>query len=87
MCHNSIFGKDVDSLSWDYGMTDGHEHCKMTLYAYRTARLSQLQDQFSQPGNIRHRPSLISLHQNDDNNVVLDTMQNRKLNLRLAFHL
>lgn len=74
LCHNSIFGKDVDSLSWDYGMCDGHEHNKIALYAYRTARLSQ-QDTYSQPGNIKHRPSLIGLHHNDDVTELLHIMQ------------
>ena len=59
-------------------MTDGHDLNKITLYAYRTARLSQLQDSFSQPGNIRHRPSLVAIHQNDDMNIVLESMMQRK---------
>ncbi|CAB9497924.1 expressed unknown protein [Seminavis robusta] len=75
LCFNSIFGKDVDSISWDYGMTDGRHYYKMFLYAYRAARLALVEDSRSQPGNIRHRPSLLSLHHLKDNMEVLQTMQ------------
>jgi hypothetical protein len=75
LCSNSIFGRDVDSISWDYGMTDGHDQWKMTMYFYRAARMAKLRDSLSQPENIPHRPSLLGIHQGDDYNQVLQTFQ------------
>ena len=75
LCSNSIFGRDIDSISWDYGMTDGHNQWKMTMYFYRAARIAKLKDSLSQPGNIPHRPSLLGIHQGDDYNQVLQTFQ------------
>ena len=54
MCFTSIFGKDIDSFTWDYGMTDGRQYHKIILYAYGAAKLARLNDHLSQPGNIRH---------------------------------
>jgi len=34
LCVDSIFGIDIDALSWDFGMTDGRNRWKMLLYAY-----------------------------------------------------
>ena len=34
-CIESIFGMDIDVLSWDYGMTDGRNDIKMDLYFRR----------------------------------------------------
>ena len=41
LCLESIFGRDVDVVTWDYGMTDSghHDHWKQLLYTYQTARL------------------------------------------------
>ncbi|CAB9503658.1 expressed unknown protein [Seminavis robusta] len=76
LCFNSLFGRDVDSISWDFGMTDGGDHYKIALYAYRAARLALVEDSVSQPGNVRHRPSLIAIHQNEnEHNIVLRNMQ------------
>ena len=54
LCFNQIFGRDIDSISWDYGMTDGHEHYKMAMYSMRAARLALLEDSVTQPGVVRH---------------------------------
>ena len=75
LCGNSIYGRDVDSLSWDFGMTDGRNFHKMTMYAYRAARLSQVSDSLSQPGNVRHRPSFWTIHQNDEFHQLLQSLQ------------
>ena len=74
LCVNSIYGRDIDSLSWDFGMTDGNSVNKMILYAYRAARLALVEDSLSQPGNVRHRPSLFGIHINDRNHEALQTM-------------
>lgn len=62
LCATSIFGRDTDIVSWDYGMTDGRINWKMALYAYRIAGLSKIKDALSQPGNVPYRPALIGLH-------------------------
>ena len=40
LCVESIFGMDVDVLTWDYGMMDSgpHDHWKLLLYTYHSAR-------------------------------------------------
>jgi len=35
LCLESLFGIDVDLISWDFGMTDGGNYWKMLLYANR----------------------------------------------------
>eukprot|EP00559_Dactyliosolen_fragilissimus_P009922 CAMPEP_0184858144 /NCGR_PEP_ID=MMETSP0580-20130426/3266_1 /TAXON_ID=1118495 /ORGANISM="Dactyliosolen fragilissimus" /LENGTH=667 /DNA_ID=CAMNT_0027354127 /DNA_START=63 /DNA_END=2066 /DNA_ORIENTATION=- len=35
MCMSSIFGNDIDALSWDYGMTDGRNDWLYSLWAQR----------------------------------------------------
>ena len=59
-------------------MTDGNDFNRFILYAYSAARVAQLEDSVSQPGNIRHRPSLLVVHGNDEMMPILQTMQNRK---------
>jgi hypothetical protein len=39
MCSEAVFGKDVDFLSWDYGMTDGDSYVKLLHYFYRASLL------------------------------------------------
>jgi len=56
-------------------MTDGNDHWKSINYAYNAARLALVEDNLSQPGNVRHRPSLWFLHQNDDQNGILQSLQ------------
>ena len=74
LCVNSVYGRDIDSLSWDFGMTDGNSIYKMILYMYRAARLALLQDSLSQPGNVRHRPSIFGLHLNQRWHAPMQTM-------------
>ncbi|CAB9505449.1 expressed unknown protein [Seminavis robusta] len=78
LCWNSIFGRDVDAISWDYGMTDGHDLWKVTMYAYKAAGISRIKDSesLSQPGNIGHRPAFFPIHQQGGVNMVAETMQN-----------
>lgn len=45
------------------------------MYFYRAAYVAKIKDSLSQPGNIPHRPSMIGIHQGDDFNFVLQTMQ------------
>lgn len=47
ICVDSIFGIDIDALSWDFGMTDGREQWKMLLYAYHAG----MQDPFIHDNN------------------------------------
>jgi hypothetical protein len=75
LCFNSIFGRDVDSISWDYGMTDGGDYYKMALYAYRAARLALVEDSVSQPGHIRHRPSFFGIQAGDTHTYMLRLFQ------------
>lgn len=35
LCNEAVYGKDADVISWDFGMTDGGQHFKTTLYASR----------------------------------------------------
>lgn len=37
-CVESVFGTDIDVLSWDHGMIDGHGAEGFTYYCYRAAR-------------------------------------------------
>jgi len=62
LCYNSVFGRDVDFFSWDYGMTDGRAPWKMIMYVYHAAGLSKIADSVSQPGNVRYRPAFFTLH-------------------------
>jgi hypothetical protein len=41
LCAKEIFGKDIDLLLWDYGMTDGSENWKQELYHWRAAILQE----------------------------------------------
>ena len=50
----------------------------MALYAYRAARLALLDDSVSQPGNIRHRPSLWGIWTSETHNEVMQIMQSCK---------
>jgi len=72
---NSVFGRDVDFISWDYGMTDGHDLWKATLYAYKAAGLSNVRNSQSQPGAIEYRPALFFTHHNDVHNLVAEEMK------------
>ena len=38
-CLDSIFGRDTDILSWDFGMTDGRQTERLLLYSHRAALL------------------------------------------------
>ena len=38
-CMTSIYGKDTDILSWDFGMTDGRDPHNMILWSHRAALL------------------------------------------------
>ena len=40
LCAHAVFGKDIDFLVWDYGMTDGRADFKMSIYFYRGAGLN-----------------------------------------------
>ncbi|CAB9513084.1 expressed unknown protein [Seminavis robusta] len=81
LCFTSIFGKDIDSFTWDYGMTDGNEFHKIIMYIYGAARLALLDDDLSHPGNLRHRPSLMVLHTGDGMHPILEQFQNLGLTL------
>jgi len=37
LCMESIYGSDIDVLSWDFGMTDGRDLWKLTLWGHRAA--------------------------------------------------
>jgi len=37
MCMESIYGKDIDVLAWDFNMTDGRENWKIALWGARGA--------------------------------------------------
>jgi hypothetical protein len=39
MCTESIYGTDVDVISWDFGMTDGRDPIHMGTYFYRAANI------------------------------------------------
>jgi hypothetical protein len=49
MCIESVFGNDVDVISWDYGMVDGRYAISMATYFYRAALLP-------------NRPAGVALH-------------------------
>ncbi|CAB9503273.1 expressed unknown protein [Seminavis robusta] len=74
LCMNSIFGRDVDAISWDYGMTDGHDLWKVTMYAYKAAGISRVKDGLSQPGNVGYRPAFFPIHQQVGVNLVAKNM-------------
>jgi hypothetical protein len=38
LCMDEIFGKDIDILVWDYGMTDGNYVDLLSLYCHRAGR-------------------------------------------------
>jgi hypothetical protein len=40
LCTEAVFGRDIDFLTWDYGMTDGHADIKILTYFYRGAGLN-----------------------------------------------
>ena len=44
------------------------------MYAYQVAKVSRLQE-YSQPGNIPHRPALVGIHLSAPRNTVLHEMQ------------
>lgn len=82
MCFNSIFGKDIDAITWDYGMTDGNDYHNIVLYLYNAARLAMVEDEVTQPGNIRRRPSLTLLHNSGDYMTeLLQIMQDLGMNM------
>jgi hypothetical protein len=60
LCAASIFGKDNDFFTWDYGMTDGKSLDSIYWYAKRQASLSQLKPENND--GIPHRPALFALH-------------------------
>jgi hypothetical protein len=41
LCAKEIFGKDIDLLLWDFGMTDGNQFWKQNLYHWRAALLKE----------------------------------------------
>ena len=57
---------------------NGGDDYKLALYAYRAARLALVEDSFSQPGNVHHRPSLIGIWVDGDHTAVLKQFQDRK---------
>lgn len=74
LCMNQIFGRDIDAISWDYGMTDGREIWKMTMYAYKAAGISRIADSYSMPAKIAHRPAFFAIHQSNGHNTVVKNM-------------
>jgi hypothetical protein len=58
--------------SWDYGMTDGHELWKMTMYAYKAAGLANLKVDRDQPA---YRPAFFPIHQSAGHTMVAKYMQ------------
>jgi len=40
LCMESVYGEDIDVLSWDFGMTDGSNYDAITLWGHRTKLLS-----------------------------------------------
>jgi len=49
MCTKEIYGKDIDILSWDTGMTDGKNYASIIQYFFRAAIE-------------RHQPAFVALH-------------------------
>ncbi|CAB9509111.1 expressed unknown protein [Seminavis robusta] len=76
LCMNSVYGRDVDSFFWDFALTDSSNSLwKIILFSYRAAKISQITDSVSQPGNIPRRPSMFAFNQNSERNLVLQGMQ------------
>jgi len=58
LCMESVYGKDIDVLSWDFGMTDGsraHQIAGITLWGYRAKLMSTQPVLFGFTGNNRNR--------------------------------
>lgn len=79
LCITSLFGKEMDSVSWDYGMLDGKDQWRPFLYAYRNAMRAKFPRYSSDPRDIPSCPAVLANHANFLSNAAFGTMERRGL--------
>ena len=79
LCSTSLFGKDLDSVSWDYGMLDGKTQAWQYLFGVRNSIRSQFPAYSSDPRDIPSRPAVFGNQVNFRSNAAFSQLEKRGL--------